>query len=128
LVLAGGPGEESQLEPVALALADVPHRVVCFARLRSFLAFLAGSDLFLGNDNGPRHIAIALGVPTVAYFGAHNPTHWTPPDTQDHPVIWNPEHARGKTARSDIRLLSTDPDDVADEAARLLSGRENPPR
>lgn len=32
-------------------------------------AFLAASDLFVGNDSGPAHIAGAVGTPTVTIFG-----------------------------------------------------------
>lgn len=38
--------------------------------LREFIDMAAGCDLFLTNDSGPMHIASALGVPTVAIFGA----------------------------------------------------------
>jgi heptosyltransferase-2 len=38
--------------------------------LREFIDMAASCDVFLTNDSGPMHIASALGVPTVAIFGA----------------------------------------------------------
>ncbi|HEY7306207.1 MAG TPA: lipopolysaccharide heptosyltransferase II [Bryobacteraceae bacterium] len=38
--------------------------------LAEFIGMVAVCDLFLTNDSGPMHIASALGVPTVAIFGA----------------------------------------------------------
>jgi len=38
--------------------------------LREFIEMAAACDLFLTNDSGPMHIASALGIPTVAIFGA----------------------------------------------------------
>ncbi len=38
--------------------------------LPEFIELAAACDLFLTNDSGPMHIASALGVPTVAVFGA----------------------------------------------------------
>ncbi len=38
--------------------------------LQEFIDMAAACDLFLTNDSGPMHIASALGVPTVAIFGA----------------------------------------------------------
>lgn len=38
--------------------------------LREFIEMAAACELFLTNDSGPMHIASALGVPTVAIFGA----------------------------------------------------------
>jgi ADP-heptose:LPS heptosyltransferase len=34
--------------------------------------------LFVGNDNGPMHMAAALGVPVVALFGPSDPAEWGP--------------------------------------------------
>jgi len=38
--------------------------------LPDFIEMVAACDVFLTNDSGPMHIASALGVPTVAIFGA----------------------------------------------------------
>ena len=38
--------------------------------LQEFIDQAAACDLFLTNDSGPMHIASALGIPTVAIFGA----------------------------------------------------------
>ncbi len=38
--------------------------------LAEFIEIAAACDLFLTNDSGPMHIASALGIPTVAVFGA----------------------------------------------------------
>jgi heptosyltransferase-2 len=38
--------------------------------LGEFIELAAGCEVFLTNDSGPMHIASALGVPTVAIFGA----------------------------------------------------------
>jgi len=119
-VLAGGPGEGETLAAVSAGLEGVPHRCRELPSLSPFLSLLGGADLFLGNDNGPRHMAIALGVPTVAYFGPHDPAQWTPPGTDRHPVLWNPPGGR-KPARDDLTILPPDPQQAAAAAARLLA-------
>jgi heptosyltransferase-2 len=42
--------------------------------LREFIELAAGCELFLTNDSGAMHIASALGIPTVAVFGATDDT------------------------------------------------------
>ena len=41
--------------------------------LRQFIDMAAACSVFLTNDSGSMHVASALGVPTVAIFGATNP-------------------------------------------------------
>ena len=122
-LLVGGPGERSVLEQVASLLEEVPFAVQETKRLRELVSLLAGADLFFGNDNGPRHVAVALGVPTLAYFGTQNPTHWTPPGGDPHRVVWNRERARGRPVREDLVVVSEDPRAVAAAAAELLQRR-----
>jgi ADP-heptose:LPS heptosyltransferase len=126
-LVAGGPGESPVLRETGAALGSVPHRVLAFERLGPFAAALSRARLFLGNDNGPRHIAAALGVPTVAYFGGQNPSHWTPPATDRHVVIWDPSRARGRPVRPDLTVVPEDPEAAARAAARLLEAAPAPP-
>ena len=41
-------------------------------------ALLAGTAAFCGNDSGITHLAAAMGVPTIAVFGATDPRVWRP--------------------------------------------------
>lgn len=125
-VVAGGPGEEELLQDLGRRLGETPHRVRAFGPLRDLAAFLAGADLYLGNDNGPRHIALAQGVPTIARFSRDNPTHWTPPADPRHPVIWDPSHVQGRAVRADLVILPEDPAAVARAAAALLEKAGTP--
>lgn len=42
-------------------------------------ALLARASLLVGNDSGPKHVAVALGVPTATVFGPTHPATWQPP-------------------------------------------------
>ncbi len=46
--------------------------------LEELSAALARCRLYIGNDSGVSHLAAALGVPTVAVFGATDPATWSP--------------------------------------------------
>jgi heptosyltransferase-2 len=76
VVLAPGPGEEAlareiarAMEEPAFVLADPP------TPLAELVGLLAGAALHLGNDTGPRHIAVAVGTPTVVLIGPTDPRH-----------------------------------------------------
>jgi len=43
-------------------------------------ALLKRCAVWIGNDSGPKHVAVALGVPTVTVFGPTNPINWHPPE------------------------------------------------
>lgn len=120
-LLAGGPGEGDTLEGTAAMLGDAPRRVQVFDRLQNLAGALGAAALFLGNDNGPRHVAMALGVPTLAYFGTQNPTHWTPPADPRQVVIWDPARSRGRPVRPDLNLVPPDPEAAAEAGAALLT-------
>jgi ADP-heptose:LPS heptosyltransferase len=51
------------------AATDPAVRRVAAADLRGLASLLAGADLFLGNNSGPMHVAVALGRPGVAVTG-----------------------------------------------------------
>lgn len=81
IVLIGAPGEEA----VAAALLDQLRQreavtsLVGKVTLTDLPSLIAGMALFLGNDSGPKHIAAALGVPTVGvHAGTVDVREWGP--------------------------------------------------
>jgi heptosyltransferase II len=81
VVLFGSPSEHALCEEVAARLrgsrrgARIDVRNLAGATtLREFIDLAAACRLFLTNDSGAMHVASALGVPTVAVFGATDDT------------------------------------------------------
>jgi heptosyltransferase-2 len=76
VVFAPGPGEEALAQEVSRTMQE---RAVVLAAppttLAELVALIAGAALQLGNDTGPRHIAVALGVPAVVLIGPTDPRH-----------------------------------------------------
>lgn len=73
IVVMAGPGEdELAAEIVGRMRGDAVALPSAGVDLEMLKGVVAGLDLLVTNDTGPRHIAAALGVPTVALFG---PTH-----------------------------------------------------
>lgn len=73
VVVLGGLGDRAQADRVMAALGAVDAVDLCEAvGLPGLVGVLARSALFLGNDSGPRHLAAAVGTPTVAVFTSAN--------------------------------------------------------
>jgi ADP-heptose:LPS heptosyltransferase len=92
VLLYFGPGEEAfanavRLEMVHRALPDFP-----VDDLLVMGALMERAHLFVGNDGGPRHFAIARGTPTLTVFGKDFPAAWTPPGQTLHRTV---EHDPG---------------------------------
>src|SRR5205814_697880 len=56
--------------------------------LRELAAILSEADVFLGNDSGPKHLAVAVGTPTVTLFGPEHPFEWHPYPKERHPYFF----------------------------------------
>ncbi|HUP58056.1 MAG TPA: glycosyltransferase family 9 protein [Bdellovibrionota bacterium] len=103
-VAFAGPGERERglefLKGIDEALRahvpDVRERAVIRARigletsldLRFLTAMLGRCAVVLGNDSGPRHLAVAAGVPTVTLFGPEHPFEWHPYPLERHPRLF----------------------------------------
>lgn len=70
LVLALFPEEDEKVKglPLARFYFDKSRK-----RSRAFLDLVKGSDLFVGVDAGPLHLADALGIPSIGIFGPTAP-------------------------------------------------------
>jgi heptosyltransferase II len=73
VLVFGSSAERALCETVAgpLAAAGIAvHNLAGGTTLRQFIDLAAACRLFLTNDSGAMHVASALGLPTVAVFGA----------------------------------------------------------
>ncbi|MFO7653131.1 MAG: glycosyltransferase family 9 protein [Candidatus Krumholzibacteriia bacterium] len=77
-LLVPGPGDE----PFAGAVraADPLLETAPPTTLPELADLLRRCQLFVGTDNGVRHLAVLLGLPTVTLFGPTDPLGWNPAD------------------------------------------------
>jgi heptosyltransferase-2 len=68
----GSAAETELCESVAGQIGPRAHSLAGKTTLAEFIDLAATCAVYLTNDSGPMHVASALGVPTVAIFGATN--------------------------------------------------------
>ncbi len=68
-----GPGEEALAVELAERIGDCISTHSRVADIGELKALLARSDVLLTTDAGPRHLAEALGTPTVVWMGPTDP-------------------------------------------------------
>ena len=73
-----GPGERAEVESARSAMR-APSLLAPATGWQELGALLARCSVLVSNDSGPKHIAVALGVPTVTIFGPTHPGTWHPP-------------------------------------------------
>jgi ADP-heptose:LPS heptosyltransferase len=56
--------------------------------IRALASVLTQCQAFCGNDSGPRHLAVAVGTPTVTIFGPEDPFEWHPYPQDRHPRLF----------------------------------------
>ena len=70
VAIFGSKDERELCEAVAAAIARPAKNFAGETTLAEFIDLAAACRVYLTNDSGAMHIASALGVPTVAVFGA----------------------------------------------------------
>ncbi len=68
----GSAAERDVCEEVARGVTVPVHNFAGETSLGEYIELAAACSVYLTNDSGPMHIASALGLPTVAIFGATN--------------------------------------------------------
>ena len=66
----GSSAEAGLCELVAGQIGSRAYNLAARTTLAEFIDLAATCTLYLTNDSGPMHVATALGVPTIAVFGA----------------------------------------------------------
>lgn len=69
VLLIGSAKDAPVVEQVRRAMKRSPIDMTGQTRLAELIALISRCAVFLTNDSGPMHIAVACGVPTVALFG-----------------------------------------------------------
>ena len=78
ILIGGTAGEREIAEAIRARARSAPTILAGRTSLLQHAAILKQCAMFIGNDNGPMHMAAALGVPVVALFGPSNPEEWGP--------------------------------------------------
>ena len=128
-VVIGGSGQEQKLaEEIRRQARSTPTVLAGRTPLRTYAAVLKRCALFVGSDNGPMHMAAALGVPVVALFGPSNPDEWGPRGPQSRVLYkgldcrrcFHPTCERGE--ESCMKRIAVD--EVCAAVGALLESRE----
>lgn len=100
--------------------------------VRESAALLQQTDLFVGHDSGPMHLAAAMRAPCVAIFSSQNlPGHWYP-HGQVHHVLYRPIDCQGCgltkcVERQKACIASITVADVLEAVDATLSANSMPP-
>ncbi len=70
-----GPGEK---DPIARCAQETKTHLAPGVKLQEFAALIAQTQCFIGNSNGPSHIAVAVDTPSVHICGPSALTSWCP--------------------------------------------------
>lgn len=125
VIFLGGAQEQEFLTTVRAHMRTPFRGGAGGLELLEMAVVLRRARVFVGNDNGPMHIAAALGTPVVALFGPSDPQEWGPRGA-GHRVIHkagyctpciHPRCVRGE--QNCLRIITVD--EVA-EAVRALIG------
>jgi ADP-heptose:LPS heptosyltransferase len=123
VILTHGPGEADQAGAVRAAMRE-PAVIAGVDTVARLAALFQRCDLWLGNDGGPKHIAAAVGTPTIAVARWGVGPVWN--DAADARQRWfDSAPPTGCDRRCDDCphlgcLAATTPDDVLAAAAALL--------
>jgi lipopolysaccharide heptosyltransferase II len=91
VILVGGAEDQPLAESIREGVSG-GSRVISLAGALSFDqlgALLQRASLFVGNDTGAMHLAVAVGTPTVGIFGPSDPRQYGPYGSP-HRAVWNP--------------------------------------
>jgi ADP-heptose:LPS heptosyltransferase len=105
LVMPNGPGQRPQVEQV-VGLMKEPAALPGHApvSLFEFAALLERCDLFVGNDGGPKHIATAMGVPSLSIIERGQEKVWIDDRDPDQVGVFPEREPTGDLLVGDVPL------------------------
>ncbi len=89
IVITGGPGDGGIAAAVADQMTTPTLNLAERTTIGSLAALLGELDLFISNDTGPAHVAVALDRPSITIFGPADRRRWAPLDQRRHRVAFH---------------------------------------
>lgn len=89
IILVGGPEDIPIAAAVRAAMNREPIDLTGRLSFGELGALAEGVHLFIGNDTGALHLAVAMGVPVVALYGPSDPRMYGPYGSRSM-VLWHP--------------------------------------
>lgn len=99
-----GPGEEAVVDE-GLSYCSVPALKAPKTSFAEMTAFVANCDLFIGNSNGPSHVAVAGGICSLQLHGHTSAASWCPM-TPEHQAVQAPTY--GKETMPDMATITVE--------------------
>ncbi|HRU39893.1 MAG TPA: glycosyltransferase family 9 protein, partial [Candidatus Goldiibacteriota bacterium] len=96
--------------------------------IKQLAALIKRMDIFISNDCGPKHIAVAVGTPTVTIFGPTNSISWADECDGFHAVVraevnCGPCDKMVCPGRGNICMEGITPECVKEEAEKIMAKR-----
>ena len=88
VVLTGSPDERDLVERVRAHMRCPAINLAGETDLGSLAALIDRTALFISNDTGPAHVAVALDVPSITIFGPADRRRWAPVDQRRHRIVY----------------------------------------
>ncbi len=125
ILLTGGPGEGEQVDAVAERMRHAAVRVDGQTTVRQLGALYERCEVWTGNDGGAKHLAAAVGTPTVSVNRWGTGGVWTDarPGSPHHYVEAPPPRGCEPCEGCERCLAAVRPDAVVREAAKTLERR-----
>jgi len=73
VILIGGPNDRDRMEKAFHGIGENVYNLAGQTSLKGVAAILKRGDCLVTNDSGPMHLAVAVGLPVIAFFGPTNP-------------------------------------------------------
>lgn len=86
IILTGSSGERPILEEIAGGM-HMPPLILTNTTVGQLAALMRRATLALGVDNGPMHLAVAQGTPTLSIFGPTDPRIFGPWGAQEQHIV-----------------------------------------
>ncbi|MFH1784215.1 MAG: glycosyltransferase family 9 protein [bacterium] len=86
VILFWGPGEKKRIDKIASLMRNKPV-IAPAVTLKQLGALISRCKLMITNDNGPMHIAVSVGTPTVTIYGPTSQYNWNPPGELMHKAV-----------------------------------------